>query len=72
MFLKLKMKLLTRFMILSTQLFPTLLQIYCKQAYGHGQREWIFATLGLEEKVILEDGPSGLLKSDLTNHPPTT
>ena len=26
------------------------------------------ATLGLEERFILEDGPSGLLKSDLTNH----
>ena len=35
------------------------------------------ATLGLEDKFILEeksdfeDGSSGLLKSDLTNHPPT-
>ena len=53
---------------LSPSLFPTLLQISCKQAYSHGQREWIFATLGLEEEVILEDGPSGLLKSDLTDH----
>ena len=55
---------------LSPSLFPTLLQISCKQAYSHGQREWIFATLGLEEEVILEDGPSGLIKYDLTNHPP--
>ena len=31
----------------------------------------IIATLGLEERPILEDGPSGLVKSDLTNHPPT-
>ena len=36
------------------------------------------ATLGLEDKLILEeksdleDGPSGLVKSDLTNQPPTT
>ena len=29
------------------------------------------ATLDLEERLILEDGPSGLIKSDLTNHPPT-
>ena len=27
-------------------------------------------TLGLEDNLILEDGPSGLLKSDLTNQPP--
>jgi hypothetical protein len=25
----------------------------------------------LEERLILEDGPSGLIKSDMTNHPPT-
>ena len=37
----------------------------------------IFATLSLEEKLILEekaileDVPSGLVKSDLTNQPPT-
>ena len=29
------------------------------------------ATLDLEERLILEDGPSGLIKSDLTDHPPT-
>ena len=29
------------------------------------------ATLDLEERLILEDGLSGLIKSDLTNHPPT-
>ena len=28
------------------------------------------ATLGLEDNLILEDGPSVLIKSDLTNHPP--
>ena len=27
----------------------------------------IFTTLGLEERVILEDGPRGLIKSDLTH-----
>ena len=27
--------------------------------------------LGLEERVIPEDGPSGLLNSDLTSHSPT-
>ena len=32
----------------------------------------LIATLDLEERLILEDGPSGLIKSDLTNHPPTT
>ena len=26
------------------------------------------ATLGLEDNLILEDGPSGLIKSDLSNH----
>ena len=30
-----------------------------------------FPTLGLEERVNLEDGPSELIKSDLTNQPPT-
>ena len=29
------------------------------------------ATLDLEERPILEDGLSGLIKSDLTNRPPT-
>ena len=29
------------------------------------------ATLDIKEKLILEDGPSGLIKSDLTDHPPT-
>ena len=33
------------FMILSTQVFPTLLQTYCNHAYGHGQKEWIFTWL---------------------------
>ena len=32
---------------------------------------WIIATLDLEERLILEDGPSGLIKSDLTDRPPT-
>ena len=36
---KLKVQILSQFMFLSTQLFPTLLQIYCKQAYGHDQRD---------------------------------
>ena len=37
------------------------------QSYGN-----IFhiATLDLKERPILEDGPSGLIKSDLTNRPP--
>ena len=40
-------------------------QIYYKSSIPH------IATLDLEERLILEDGPSGLIKSDLTNHPPT-
>ena len=32
---------------------------------------WLIATLDLEERPILEDGLSGLIKSDLTNRPPT-
>ena len=31
----------------------------------------IIATLDLEERLILEDGPSGLIQSELTNRPPT-
>ena len=30
-----------------------------------------FPTLGLEERVNLEDGPSELIKSDLNDHPTT-
>ena len=35
------------------------------------QLDNLIATLDLEERLILEDGPSGLIKSDMTNHPPT-
>ena len=32
-------------------------------------RNVIIATLDLEERLILEDGPSGFIISDLTSHP---
>ena len=70
----------TKFMIPSTQLFPTLLQIYCKQAYSHSQREWIIATLGLSwnfslaenlASLSLQDRPqSGIIFSLDPTHPP--
>ena len=43
---ELEVWLLNKFMILRTQLFPTLLQTYCKHACSVGQRAWIFAQLG--------------------------
>ena len=42
----LKVRLLNKFMIPRTQLFPTLLQIYCNHACSVGHRAWNFAKLG--------------------------
>ena len=66
-----KSKFLTQRMFLSNQLFPTLLHIYCKQAYSHCKRDWIIATLGPSwnfslaenlKSLSLQDGPrSGII-----------
>ena len=48
---KVKVWLLNESMILRTQPFPTLLQTYCKQACSVGQRAWIFAQLGPNDRL---------------------